>query len=341
MKKMGRIKKIILISAVSFLALYGVGGTIAGMIVPNLTMNGRGIDPKDSLTARQFKLREDFPLLAEPKDYSFTSGGNTLVGHFYEAESPRGTAIFAHGMNSSSGGPEAVIEDYLLQEGYDVFAIDLTAHGESEGNTKISLRQSAFDVEAAYACLLKENQLSDNVLLAGYSWGGYGVAEAAATIQPNKLLTFSAYDCAYEEMLESSVELAGPIMYATVPTFALATVITHGQKDFDKASSHVPEETRVFAVQGKQDTRVPLSISFAKGIENRRNSRVFYLDATHMIPWISASAREYVDSLKEGLSAAKKASKEEQDAFISSVDKEKSSALDAALVEELNDFLSE
>ncbi|MBQ7243966.1 MAG: hypothetical protein IJS52_07150, partial [Bacilli bacterium] len=136
----------------------------------------------------------------------------------------------------------------------------------------------------------------------------------------------------------SAVRTVGPIAYATVPPFALGTHLSGGTTSFAKASESIPVKTKVFAFQGKNDGTVSLDTSFARHMEGKGTT--YYNDAKQFLPWLDSSAGEYVATLEPSFLELENKPKEEQEYFLSTIDKNKSSARDAALFESLTEFLS-
>ena len=343
-----RIGKVLLIAGLVFLLLYPIGGTVAGIVVSNVVFSGRSSTAEDLALAKNriYKLREDYPNLAERTVHSFPSGDNTLSGYLYSQPSSKGVVIFAHGMGSQADGPEAALQSYYVGKGYDVFAFDITASGRSGGKDKVSLVQSAHDFAAAYKHLYVGGYLHGEVISSGYSWGAYGAARSLALgAKADKVIAFAGYASAYEGMVSTAAGVAGPIAYATVPPFALGTLMVHGKEAFDSAvDAIIAANVPTFLMQGSKDERFPLgsSASLLSRLMERENCVDYVSDAPHKYPWFSSDARKYVsEQLMPKVNELQNASKKEIDSFIATVDKEKSSALDAALVESLNRFLGE
>ena len=335
--KRGKVKKTLFLLGLSLVALYLVGGVIGAIVVPNAILGHRGSD-NSGLRYRIYKNKEDYPSLSNGQGIDFLSDGNTLRGHLYQVSASKGVVLYAHGMNSSCLGPECLLQDYFVTQGYDVFAFDLTAHGDSEGAKMGDFYQSVRDMKSAYETLQKQGRLHDESILCGYSWGGFAAAMCAKDLLPDRLVTFSAFDDPYELMLSSAVRTVGPIAYATVPPFALGTLLSGGTTSFAKASESIPVKTKVFAFQGKNDGTVSLDTSFARHMEGKGTT--YYSDAMHFLPWLDSSAGEYVATLEPNLLELENKPKEEQEYFLSTIDKNKSSARDAALFESLTEFLS-
>ena len=150
-------------------------------------MFGHRFSSEDSFSTSWNSLvylqHKDFESLRYPSRHYFKSGENTLCGYLYRVDYAKGLIIYVHGMSGSAFDWYAIGQNEWLRRGYDVFAIELTASGNSEGNGIKSLSQSAFDVAEAVKYVQSVPTLSGLPLfLFGHSWGGYGVCGALSLI---------------------------------------------------------------------------------------------------------------------------------------------------------------
>lgn len=339
-KRKGKAKKIILISVLTFVGLYVIGGTLAGIIVPKAIFGGQGEKTAslDKISFKIYKQRKDYDLMNVREVHHFESDGNKLTGYLYGKDFGNGTILHAHGMNLMSDAHESAIANYYLEHSYRVFMVDLTASGESEGNDMRSLSQSAHDVKAAYQYLQRSGLIQGKLILSGYSWGAHGVAKAFADGVPaDKLVAFSGYDSPYDEMVAMAGRRSANVSYITVPTFALGVVMSQGSEVFEKASDKLKSQSeKCFFVHGTSDGTVFYNVSIAKAMKDT-NATIHLTDDTHLTPWFSRAARDYYRNDVEP--RLKQVKPGEEEAFLSTVDKEKTSELDASLFEEILSFL--
>ena len=328
----------------AILVVYLVGGLTAGAIVCENIFGHRGSSMEDLTSQPRFRIykqRKAYATMQYRYGVNFVSGKNVLTGYYYETDlTPKGTVIAAHGFNSLSEGPESAYHDYFLRRGYNVYALDLTACGESEGKSTVSLLQSGEDVKNACKALQDAGKLVGETILAGYSWGAFGAARAVRLgVEADKLICFSAFDCAYEMMLNSAVSRSHGLAYATVPPFALGLYMGNGEGAFERMSEFLPQHAvKSFFAQGEKDEVVPLSISLAERMKGK--ATVYYSDATHVTPWFSKTAREYIANEIQPELDKVAGLPYEEGVICESVDKEKSSELDAGLFAALDAFLA-
>ena len=101
--------------------LYGVGGLIASAAVCHAIFGKRASSLSDLDHFPSFYAkRADIASLEKREDISFVSGENTLTGHLYRTDTPKGLVLAANGMSSQSDGEDAEYQAWFLEEGYDV-----------------------------------------------------------------------------------------------------------------------------------------------------------------------------------------------------------------------------
>ena len=344
-KAKGKAIRIVLISVGVFALTYAVGGMAAGAIVCSATFNHRGSNVSDlgeKAEYLMYRSRNDYPLMAERTEISIPNGEETLACHYYSVPSPKGTVLYAHGMNSLCDGPEASVQNHFLEKGYSVAALDLSACGYSEGTSMKSLLRSGDDVAIATKRLSDDGLLRGKTIYCGYSWGGYGVARAVHLGQrPDKLIAFSAFDCAYEMMVATAASRSAGLSNLGIPPFALGVLMGNGAEAFDHVSEAIKkEDVPCFLVQGEKDEMVPRNgVSLFEAMGEKKQG--YLSSSTHVTPWFSEQARKYIsEEIIPILKDFDFAKSEDKSRFLSLVDKEKSSELDEGLFAALDAFLS-
>ena len=335
--------------------LYGVGGLIASAAVCHAIFGKRASSLSDLDHFPSFYAkRADIASLEKREDISFVSGENTLTGHLYRTDTPKGLVLAAHGMSSQSDGEDAEYQAWFLEEGYDVLAIDLTASGASEGKESKGLWQSAYDVASAYQYIQTQDDLAVLPLtLVGHSWGGYGVLTSLSLgVQAEYVVSFAAFDMPRTLMkydmgryTNSFLEAIGSPMFDCYMDWMAPN---GGKLSASEAISS--SKAKVFCVQGGKDVAVPpdsLSVYGNKDrITNPNFTTYFSPNAGHHGVWRSDASRHYVETVVDPAYQAYQAkhpdggSKEEQAAFRSCIDLTRSSELDASLFAALREFLS-
>ena len=300
-EKKKKIRNIIIIASVSFISLYVIGGMTASFIVNDWVYksNTSEVSELEEYPYNLFKIRKDYPLLSERKEYTFKSGNNTLYGYYYDVSDDKGLVIAAHGLSNLSDGSIATMHNYFVELGYDVFAIDLTGSGKSEGDSTIGLHQSAYDIKAGYQYLEDNNLIKDNLILFGHSWGAYGsVVASNMGVPASKVIACSAYDRPIDLMFDMAVSQTGVLAYLTYPPFMLGNFLEYGQKAFKRASSLIKKsESRYLLIQGEKDELVPYKDTLYKRALGYDNVTSLYLeDVGHDYPWLDVSSLEYIKS---------------------------------------------
>lgn len=341
-KKRRGVKRIIIYL---ILFIYLGSGLLGFVVVKGVVFSKRvsSIDSLEDLDRRIYKLRSDYNVLNEREEIYFKSEKNTLCGYLYSVEDSKGLVIGAHGINSLSDGTESQIYQWFVSLGYSVFAIDLTASGKSEGQKIKGLDQSAIDVKNAYLYLKENGLLQENIVLIGYSWGGFGVAASIQMgVKCDYLITFSAFDNPMETMLVYGKESAGLVSYIYYPIFYISSLISFGNGTNIRASNGlVNRDIKCLIIQGKEDKTVKYNYNslYNKTLGYDNVSSLLLEDIGHDGPWRSVDSHSYADSLKERINELKGESIEEKDRFLATIDKEKSSELSEIVFNKIEEFL--
>lgn len=328
-----KIKKITLITTIVILAFYLIGGILASFIVNNTIFQGSttSLDLLNQYPNTVFKTRDDYPLLANRIEHQFKSGNNTLYGYYYDVNDEKGLVISAHGINNLADGSNAQMHNYFVSLGYDVFAIDLTGSGRSEGRSTVSLSQSVIDIKNAYQYLKNNALLKDNLILMGHSWGAYGVTMASSEIEANKVIAFSTFNRPIDLMFDMAEDAAGFLAYLTYPTFIVGNLLQYGTNPFKKANAVIKkkDETQFLIIQGDKDNLLPYEDTlYHKTLGYQNVTSLLLNDIGHDYPWLDLSAVTYINSLD------KETKKED-------VDLEKSSQISPLVDLAIRQFLNE
>lgn len=298
-----------------------------------------------------FLSRKDFPSLAEREEVRFPSGKNMLRGYLYRNELSKGLVLYVHGIKGQADDYYAIGEDYFVRKGYDVFAIDLTASGRSEGMGIDGLHQSALDVKAAYEYIRSRGDFEHcPIYFFGHSWGAYGVAASLnfPNVRPCAIAAMSGFNTPLEEML-------------ALPSSALGIPLDIGKEDLKAAlkarggeyhdlsaskgvaSSGIPS----LIIHGELDETVPLDWSSAyRALEDkdaaklllpgRGHADVFLSDASlEYAKNVRAMAKEFTDVNGKDMDAVSAERKQE---FLSRFDRRMTSCVNEPLFDKIDAF---
>lgn len=321
---------------------YFVGGFIATAVVNKTIFDKRGstIEDLDEYEYLVHKVRDDYPSLSVREEYDFKSGKNNLKGYYYKHEDEKGLVLSAHGMGSLADGLDAEYQNWFYENGYSVFAIDLTASGKSEGNSMKGLFQSAYDVKAAYDFIIKNDLIKNKFIMVGHSWGAFGVsASLSLGVKADYIISFSAYDTPFEMMFGKAKNSIGGFADFTYPAFRLSCMTYFGNKIFMSASKSIKKSnTKALIFHGENDDLVPYNtFSLYNRINDGVNVKKVLLEKIdHNSPWLSVESNDYYYHYlpKQDLT------QEEKEALKAEIDKDKTTILSDIVIDNINNFLS-
>ncbi len=340
-------KRIIKISVIIILFLiinYFVGGIIAANIVVSNIFGHRGSNYSDLLLDENniYKRIEEYDSLKNYETYNFYSGKNKLSGYYHKVDDSKGLVVTVHGMTSQAFNDDIQYQSYFVENGYSVFAIDLTASGNSEGKSMKGLHQSAYDVKACYDFLKEESLLEDKLILVGHSWGAFGAsASLSLGVDADYVITFSAYDNPYDTMVRYSVNSVGGFIYTTIPTFYITTSIKYGKNNTLSASKSLKKSNaKSLIIHGEADKSIPYNKEalYAKMDENDNTKKILLPEIGHSGPWRTKEANQYIDEITANIKKLKK-NKQDIKEYVDSIDKNKTSELNIDLFNEIKDFI--
>ena len=184
--------------------------------------------------------------------------GEELVGHYFTAgNKPSGKIAFiVHGYRSNYAETAGIHFDYYTGRGFDVFACDHAAHGESGGRF---IGYSAFESEDCLLWLdflLREYGRDIKIVLHGYSMGGATVLKMSDRVPDNVkfIVEDSGFDCA-AGILKSSLG----VMYAPMRLINRAVAGYDVQRDTEVYTQLRKARTPMLFVHGRADNMVPFA----------------------------------------------------------------------------------
>ena len=128
-----------------------------------------------------FYQLEDFPDLVRERHEFYSYSKNKLVGYIYSIKSQQNKGIFVFSHGYGGGGHHCYLDliHAICEQGYYVFAYDMTANDESQGHGMKGFTQGMLDCDRAisYVEALNEYQ-SLPLYLCGHSMGAYSVSTA-------------------------------------------------------------------------------------------------------------------------------------------------------------------
>ena len=342
--KRKKIIKICIIISLILIINYFVGGIIAANIVISNIFDHRGSSYSDLLLDENniYKRIDEYDSLKNYDEYDFYSGKNKLKGYYHKVSDSKGLVISVHGMTSQALNDDIEYQNYFVENGYSLFAIDLTASGNSEGKSMKGLHQSAYDVKACYDFLKEEGLLEDKLILVGHSWGGFGVsASLSLGVEADYIITFSAFDNPYDTMVRYSVNAVGDFIYTTIPTFYITTSIKYGKNNTLSASKALKKSNaKSLIIHGKADKSIPYNKEalYAKMEENDKVKKILLDGIGHSGPWRTKEANDYIEEIRTNIKKMKKEKKDIK-SCIDSIDKNKTSEINNELMNKIKEFI--
>lgn len=343
MKKAGRIIVGVTAGVLILSIVYTFGGFYAQKIVMSNVFDTRRVS---QFPKRLFFQREDYPALAEREEVSFPSGEETLKGSIYRSPLDKGLVLFAHGIGGNRDDQTAILQDYLLGKGYDVFCFDLTSSGESSGAGIHGLHQSAYDVKAALEYLSSREDIDlDRLVFMGYSWGAYGAVASLnfdLPAYPQAIVSFAGFADPEIEMLGMARNYIGGFADFSRWQLDWGLACRAGGDNARLSALEAMKKhsiTSYVLVQGDKDTTVPLEASTFEAASKEGLSFSGYLRKgyTHVGLWLEEEAREFAEEMQAYYESLSGENKEERfrEYMDSRGGKARASKLDLALMDSI------
>ena len=212
---------------------------------------------------------EKFPTMSYRKHTFPTRQGHMLTGYLYESaegKDAKALVVFAHGLGAGGQVGDLPIFDYLVQNGYCVFAYDATGNDESEGEAVGGLPQGYIDMDYAvtYAQSLEETR-GLSLVLMGYSWGGLSAGNTLNTHpEAVAVVTIAGWNRANDLVMRSNEKKMGAaVAKAMDPFIGLYEVITYGKYAFSTAmKGFAGSDCGVMIIHGELDGTVPIELGY-------------------------------------------------------------------------------
>ena len=298
-----------------------------------------------------FKTQKDFPLLQNRETVRFYSADHYLYGYIYRSSLSKGLVLFVHGIKGQADDAYAIGENALLEAGYDVFAIDLSASGRSEPNGIKGLHQGALDVKAAIDFICTRDDLKNLPLfLFGHSWGAYSCLASTNFITPvKKVVAISGFSTPIEEMVALPESKTGMELSANRPDLEAAMLDRCGPQYDLSALTGMKNNPQIkyLLIQGALDNVVPLKASaYEKGKSFPNVTSFLVENKGHADILFSEEASQYQKQIEIGKRQVEKEygkdiltyPPELLDSLKYNIDKQKASQIDAKLFETVDEF---
>lgn len=338
-----RLKRVLIV--LSSLVLFAMLSTLTASVICRFVF-GRAEQDQKLLRAYTPELEAAYPR----RQVHFDSGDNTLEGYLYEAQTPEGLVVIAHGMWDGSGShlSEAL---YFLDHNWSVFAFDGTGTGGSTGRGIVGLQQMVLDVLAAIDYLETEERSQLPLVLYGHSMGGYAVIVAAGESEAvEAVVSISGFDSPMGLMLQMGRQRIGEVATVGYPFLYLHNWLTFGPYTDRSAAEVIDQSDAAFLiVYGAEDDIVVEETSIYGCREEICNPEADFRLVTeplrngHSAAWLSEDAVAYRDTLLGELDAQKEAHggrlpPEEFARFYGQIDQERLFSLDEEFMERVLEF---
>ena len=200
---------LIIIIGIAFVLAAAVPVLLA-IIAHNKAFGCRAESPKHSSRLRYGDV-EGYPRRLT----HFYSGHNKLSAYIYGESNNKGLVVIVHGLGGGAEGyfPETM---FFVDNGWRVFAFDMTGSHNSEGKGTKGLPQSAVDLDAALRYIADQNW-NLPIMLYGHSWGGFAVTSILDKGHSiNAVVSLAAFAEPLEMLMEATRRM-GVIQYIARP----------------------------------------------------------------------------------------------------------------------------
>ena len=222
--------------------------------------------------------------------------GQRLRGWYYPlgGEGKR-IAFIIHGYHSEHAETTGLYLDYYASRGFDLFACDHAAHGQSEGQL------IGFDYYECEDCLLWLDALRQRfgdevkIILHGFSMGAATVMKMSSRCPEQ--VRFIVADCGYasgEELLRGSLGKLYPLMRALN-----RVVAGYDLRDTDVRPSLAASDKPILFVHGRQDPTVPFANSEELFASYQGPKDCFFVDDAWHVECMYVDPEGYAKKLDE------------------------------------------
>lgn len=240
------------------------------------------------------------------EEHFFTSDkGHKLAGYLYTTDNTENydkIVVIAHGLGGGGHNSYMDVCNYFAQQGFIVFAYDVTGNDNSGGDSCYGLPQGVIDLEYAidYVKSLDGHENAD-ILLLGHSWGGYSVTNVL-TYHPEvkAVVSFAGFDKSTDLIYSQGKAMAGEAVNMVLPFMNFYESISFGKYASNTASkAFEATDAKVMVFHSSDDTTVPMEygydIWYEKYKDDPRFTFVPFTDKGHSAIMQSEKASAYMD----------------------------------------------
>lgn len=246
----------------------------------------------------------------ERQAFRFSSDKNELQGYYYPSGAEKGLVVVVHGFRSGADDYLPIIQ-FLVREGYNVFAYDGTGTYDSDGSDTVGMCQQLVDLDYALKYISATPEYAaQKLFLLGHSWGGYAAASVLA-LHGNAVSAcalIAPMNDGSTLMLEKGEEYVGKLAYASAPVFyAYQSLLFGDYVNYDGVGGINSVDIPVFIAHGIADDVITYSGQSITAHRSRiTNPNVSYysgvgLHGDHNGIWHSADAAIYRQQVTSGL----------------------------------------
>lgn len=239
--------------------------------------------------------------------YYKTFDGLNLAATLKKVDSAKGTIILIHGIRGNSNHFKPIMQR-LADSGYSSIAIDLRAHGASEGqHTTFGVKEKQ-DISALLDYLKKQKNITENIGVWGHSLGGavalqamahdkrisYGIVES----------TFTDFEQIVNDYFENNTGFSSPwLMHYMVQRAGKIADFDPSLADPYNACAKITQP--IFMAHGTEDKRISMDYGL-KNFENLASNEKQFINiegANHLNVW-SVGGEDYFQKVFSFLAKA-------------------------------------
>lgn len=201
---------------------------------------------------RQFYENFNLFLYKYEDVYFYTKDGVMLHGWFFPSKENKATVLFFHG-NAENISTHINNVLWLINNGYNVFAIDYRGYGKSQGNP--SIEGVHIDAEAAINRALNFEKAHSNIIIYGQSLGGSVAITVTAKFKQEDRIKAIIIESPFAGYRMIAQEKLSNIMFLNFFKYLLSYLISDNfspEKNINELA-HLPK----LFLHGKKDNIVP------------------------------------------------------------------------------------